>query len=260
MTNTQSPKMTNPRLSVVFMVKNEAENLPRALRAVDFADEIIVADTGSTDETVHIAQNCGARIVQCRWQGFGPTKAAALAQAGGGWVLSLDADEVVTPELAAEIQRVVQGADKKIVAYRLNRQSNFLGRWMRHSGWFPDYVTRLYRRGRARMSDHVIHEKIMVDGPTATLRGRLLHYTDPTLDHYLDKLQTYTRLAAQELSRAGRRCRWSDLILRPPFMFIKTYVLRCGFLDGWQGLVLAFFSAVHVFTKYARLKSLSAES
>jgi glycosyltransferase involved in cell wall biosynthesis len=255
----QPPDKNPQRLSVVLMVKNEAANLPRALRSVAFADEIIVADTGSTDETVQIARELGAKVISCAWSGFGPTKAQALAQAAGAWVLSLDADEELTPELAAKIRDVVTGVDQEHAAFRINRQSNFLGRWLRHSGWFPDYVTRLYRRGQARMSDQAVHEKIIPDGTVGTLSGLLLHYTDPTVGHYLDKMKLYARLSAEELFASGRRCRWSDLVLRPPFMLLKTYVFKCGFLDGWQGFVLAVFSAVHVFSKYAWLKSLSAE-
>lgn len=250
---------TAPRLSVVLMVKNEADNLLRALHSVKFAEEIIVADTGSTDDTIRIAEGFGAKVIQCTWRGFGPTKAEALGHATGEWVLSLDADEEVTAELAEDIRRVVRDPGHDFVAYRLSRQSNFLGRWLRHSGWFPDYVTRLYRRGGARMSNHAVHESIIPEGRVGTLSGLLLHYTDPTIDHYMEKMKTYTRLSAEELSAAGQQCRWWDLLLRPPFMFVKTYVVKCGFLDGWQGLVLAYFSAIHVFTKYARLKSLSAE-
>ena len=245
---------------MVFIVKNEANNLPRALKSVNFADEIIVADTGSTDNTVQIAEKLGARVVYCSWSGFGPTKAAALAHATGAWVLSLDADEELTAELADEIRGVVNSAGQKHVAFRINRQSYFLGRWMRHSGWYPDYVVRLFRRGHARMSDHLVHETIIPDGDVGTLNGLLLHHTDSTIDHYLNKMQTYTRLSAQELQAQGRQCHWWDLVLRPPFMLLKTYVFKCGFLDGWQGLVLAVFSAVHVFTKYAWVKALSTKA
>lgn len=247
------------QLSVVLLVKNEADNLPRALKSVAFADEIIVADTGSTDDTVQVARGLGAKVVLCAWSGFGPTKAQALTHAAGMWVLSLDADEEVTSELAGEIRGVINRAGQGHVAFRLNRQSNFLGRWMRHSGWYPDFVTRLYRRGQARMSDNIVHEKIVADGSVGILSGLLLHHTDPTIDHYLDKMKLYTRLSAEELFVTGRRCRWWDLVMRPPFMLLKTYVFKCGFLDGWQGFVLAVFSAVHVFGKYAWLKSLSAQ-
>ena len=259
MTKDKPTNNVGVRLSVVLMVKNEAANLLRAQKSVGFADEIIVADTGSTDDTVRIAEQFGAKVIQCDWSGFGPTKAKALSHAAGEWILSLDADEEISLELAEDIRGVVHDSGNTFAAYRLSRQSNFLGRWMRHSGWFPDYVTRLYRRGRARMSDNKVHEKIIPDGEVGTLPGLLLHYTDPTIDHYLEKMRVYSRLSAEELHAAGRRCRWWDLAVRPPFMFVKTYVFKLGFLDSWQGLALAFYSAVHVFTKYARLKSLSAK-
>jgi len=255
----QNSKSTRPGLSVVLMVKNEVANLPRALQSAKFADEIIVADTGSTDNTVELARQLGARVVSCQWRGFGPTKADALAHATGRWVLSLDADEEITPELAEQIRRVVDDSQNEYAAYRLARQANFLGRWIRHSGWYPDRVVRLYRSGRARMTDDPVHEKIIADGNVGTLTGIMRHFTDPTIDHYLEKMKVYARLSAEALHARGRRCCWWDLIVRPPFMFFKTYILKCGFLDSWQGLVLAFFSAVHVFTKYANLRMLSGE-
>jgi len=241
------------------MARNEAANLPRALASVRFADELIVADTGSADNTIDIAQQLGARVVRCLWKGFGPTKAEALAHATGEWVLSLDADEEITLELADQIRAAVNNPQPGIVAYRLTRQANFLGRWIRHSGWFPDYVLRLYRNGRARVTDDLVHERIVPDGPIKTLSGILRHYTDPTIDHYLEKMQVYARLSAEQLRAARRRCHWWDLVLRPPFMFVKMYLLKLGFLDGWQGFILAFFSAVHVFTKYAWLRALREE-
>jgi len=248
-----------PRLSVVLMVKNEAANLPRALQSAKFADEVIVADTGSTDNTIQLAREFGAKVIHCAWRGFGPTKAEALSHATGQWVLSLDADEEVTPELAEQIRRVADDPEGEYAAYRLTRQANFLGRWIRHSGWFPDYIVRLYRNGCARVTDEPVHEKIIARGKVGTLSGILRHYTDPTIDHYLEKMKVYTRLSAEGLYAKGRRARWWDLIVRPPAMFLKMFVFKRGFLDGWQGLVLAFFSSVHVFTKYAHLKALSAE-
>jgi glycosyltransferase involved in cell wall biosynthesis len=243
-------------LSVVLMVKNESANLRRALASVKFADEIIVADTGSTDNTVEIAERFGAKVIHCPWRGFGPTKAEVLSHATGRWVFSLDADEEVTPELAEQVRDVVSDPRDEFAAYRLARQANFLGRWIRHSGWYPDYVLRLYRKGSARVTEDAVHERIIAEGKTGTLTGILRHYTDPTIDHYLEKMSRYTRLSAEGLHAAGRRGRWWDLIARPPFKFIKMYFLKLGFLDGWQGLTLAFFSSVHVFTKYARLRSL----
>lgn len=255
MTN-KNPENKRPGLSVVLMVKNEADNLPRALQSVKFADEIIVADTGSTDNTMELAQQLGANVVSCQWQGFGPTKVDALSHATEQWVLSLDADEEITAELAEQIRHVVNDSANEYAAYRLTRQANFLGRWIRHSGWYPDYVVRLYRNGQARMSDDPVHERIVTDGKVDTLTGILRHFTDPTIDHYLEKMRIYARLSAEALFAQGRRCHWWDLVVRPPFMFFKTYILKRGFLDGWQGLALAFFSAVHVFTKYANLKML----
>ncbi len=245
-------------LSVVIMVKDEETNLPRTLASVQFADEVIVADTGSTDRTIEIAESAGARVVRCHWRGFGPTKAEALLHASGEWILSLDADEVVSSELAASIRTAIAADDSPYVAYKLDRHSNFLGRWMKHSGWYPDYVTRLFRKGRAKMSEKAVHESLSASGAVGRLAGRLLHYTDPTVDHYLTKMKLYTRLSARELFEQGRKCRWTDLPIRPAIMFLKTYIVKQGFRDGWQGFVLAMFSSMHVFTKYARLRALWA--
>ncbi len=251
-------KTNSPALSVVLMVKNEEANLPRALASVGFADEIIVADTDSTDNTVEIAEKAGATIINLEWKGFGPTKGEALSQAKGRWILSLDADEEVTPELAAQLGKVANGGEGGPVAYRLTRQANFLGRWIRHSGWFPDHVVRFYRNGHARVTDDPVHERIVADGEVGTLTGILRHYTDPTIDHYLEKMRRYARLSAEQLFAQGRHAHWTDLVVRPVWQFVKMYLLKCGFLDGWQGFVLARYSAVHVFTKYAILKALSS--
>jgi glycosyltransferase involved in cell wall biosynthesis len=240
-----------PGLSVIMITNNEAENLPRALASVAFADEIVICDSNSSDDTVRIARAHGARVIVREFTGFGAAKQAALEQATGEWVFSLDADEEVDGTLQREIVQAVYSTE--FDAYEVNRSSNYLGRWLRHSGWYPDWVLRLFRRERGRFSENKVHEAIVVDGSIGRLGGHLLHYTDPHIEHYVSKLNRYTSLSAQDLSERGRRFRVSDLFLKPPAIFIKIYLLKQGFRDGIQGLLLAVLSSFHVFCKYAKL-------
>jgi glycosyltransferase involved in cell wall biosynthesis len=244
------------RLSLTVITRNEAANLERCLQSVPFADEIVIVDSQSTDGTREIAHRYTDKVFDVPWEGFGKAKQAALANATGDWILSLDADEVVDAELASEIEHAI-GQNGTVVGYRLNRISNFLGRWMRHSGWYPDLVLRLGRRTSMAVTPEVVHERISVEGRIADLSGHLLHYTDPDWPHYVQKLQRYADLSAQMLHSKGRRASAWDLCLRPPYQFARMYFLHAGFLDGVPGLLLAGGSAFHVFAKYARLWELN---
>jgi (heptosyl)LPS beta-1,4-glucosyltransferase len=243
-----------------MITRNEEAGLARCLERLDFATEIVVADSGSTDRTVQVAQRFTPHVFQVSWQGFGPSKQQALLRATGDWVLSLDADEVVDDELRLAILHAVSRNDPAISGFRLNRRSNFLGRWMGHSGWYPDRITRLVRRTQARFSEHAVHEQLLVDGRLSDLPGHLLHYTDPDWPHYLAKLSRYAELSAQALHAKGRRSSWWDLTVRPAYQFVRTYILQRGFLDGRAGFLLACGSAFHVFSKYATLWTLSRNS
>jgi glycosyltransferase involved in cell wall biosynthesis len=210
-------------------------------------------DSGSTDRTVEISQELGARVsVTADWPGFGPQKNRALERATGDWVLSLDADEWVTPELRDEILNVISRADET-VAFRIPRLSSFCGRFMRHSGWWPDYVTRLFRRGAARFSDDVVHERVIVEGKTGTLRERIMHETFIDLDELLQKMNNYSSLAAQEMRHGGRKAGLTGAVLRGLWAFIRTYLLRGGFLDGREGFMLAVATAEGTYYRYAKL-------
>jgi glycosyltransferase involved in cell wall biosynthesis len=240
-----------PTLSVILITKNEANNLRRALDSVRFADEIIINDSGSTDATLEIAQKYGCRIIQSEFLGFGAAKQVALDQAKSDWVLSLDADEEIDPLLASAIKQAVTNADYN--GYNLNRKSQFLGRWMLHSGWYPDYLLRLFRRNCGRFTGDSVHERIEIDGVLGKLEGHILHYTDPDIGHYLEKLNRYTTLSADTLHEQGKRFKTLDVVLKPPATFVKMYILRSGFRDGIQGLLLALLSSFHVLCKYAKL-------
>jgi glycosyltransferase involved in cell wall biosynthesis len=252
-----------PRLSVIIITNNEEENLPRCLKSVSFADEIILNDSGSSDRTLEIAREHGCKIIENKFTGFGAAKQSALDQATGEWVLSIDADEEVDDALREAIKGAIRKANKDTnnqanassshSAFQINRQSQFLGRWINHSGWYPDHITRLFRREQARFTDSVVHEKVIVDGTIGRLEGRLLHYTDPTLTHYFHKLNHYTSLSAQSLMKEGKRFRIHYLLIKPWAIFIKMYFLKQGFRDGIHGLILALLSSVHVMVKYAKL-------
>ena len=240
-----------PTLSVILITNNEANNIRRALDSVKFADEIIINDSGSTDATLEIVQAYGCRIIQSEFAGFGIAKQTALNEARSDWVLSIDADEEIDQSLATAIAQAIKNTEHS--GYYLNRKSQFLGRWMMHSGWYPDYLPRLFRRDRGRFSSDSVHERIEIDGALGKLEGHILHYTDPDIEHYLEKLNRYTTLSAQTLLGQGRRFKILDIFIKPPATFIKMYLFKSGFRDGIQGLILALLSSFHVLCKYAKL-------
>ncbi len=263
--------MQSPVLSVILITRNEAANVGDCLRSVAFADEWIVVDSGSTDDTRRIAEAFGARVVTTAdWPGFGAQKNRALAEARGRWVLSIDADERVTEALAAEIRRVVaadtsahQGMDapalgsRGFAGYELSRLSSFCGQWMRHGDWYPDRVLRLFRREAGRFSDDLVHERLMVSGPVGRLRGDLLHHTMDTLDSALDKMNRYTSGRALDKRRAGGTGGLAPALLHGAWAFLRTYLLRRGFLDGRLGFVLAVYIAEGTYYRYLKMSLLS---
>ncbi|CDM24916.1 glycosyltransferase family 2 protein [Castellaniella defragrans] len=239
-------------LSVIVITRNEAAHIGDCLDSVAFADEIIVLDSGSTDATREIARARGARVeVAPDWPGFGPQKNRALALATGDWVLSIDADERVTPELAGAIRQAIGAPAAE--AYRIARLSNFCGRWIRHSGWWPDYVVRLFRREAGRFTDAAVHERVEVRGRTGTLSGHFLHYPYATLEVFIDKINRYSTEAARAAFERGRRTTALGPFGHGLWTFVRHYVLRRGFLDGWQGLVLAGMAATGSFYRYVKL-------
>ncbi len=243
-------------LSVVVITKNEETNIGRCLESMSWADEIIMVDSQSTDRTVEIAQQYGAKIYSPEWRGFGPAKQAGLDHATQEWAFSIDADEAATPELAEEIRKIVREGGEHD-GYIVKRRTNFLGRWIYHCGWYPDPVLRLFRREKGRFDEAVVHEKVKVDGAVGELQNELLHYSYPTIEHYLKKFNTYTTMGAQQAFGDGRRARWWDILLRPPVAFAKHYVSRQGFRDGMEGLIISVMSSAAVFVKYVKLRQLA---
>jgi glycosyltransferase involved in cell wall biosynthesis len=241
-------------LSVILITHNESRNVLACLQSVAFADEWIVVDSGSSDDTREIAAAFGARVVQTEdWPGFGAQKNRALALARGRWVLSIDADERVSAELALQIRGVVSLGQAAPAGCELPRLSSFCGQWMRHGDWYPDRVLRLFRREAGRFSDDLVHERLVVQGGVARLRGHLLHDTMPGLDDALAKMNRYTSGRAQDLARAGRRASVAGAFGHSLWAFLRGYVLRRGFLDGRLGLVLALYVAEGTYYRHLKL-------
>jgi len=239
-------------VSVIVIALNEEKNIAECLEGVRWADEIILVDSGSKDATVKLANQFGAKVYVQPWKGFAEAKTFAVSKSRNRWIFWLDADERMPRELADEIQELLKGSDLKS-AYSVARRAYFLGRWMRHSGWYPGRVARLFDKNAAAFSSAAVHEGLEVQGEVGQLRNDLLHFTDPNLYHYIQKFNRYTSLASGESFKAGKRFRSLDVIVRPSWLFFKMYFLRLGFLDGIQGLILALLSSAYVFTKYAKL-------
>lgn len=240
-----------PLLSVIIITKNEEQNLRRALESAKFADEIIINDSGSADATLDIAREFNCKIIKTEFRGFGAAKQATLEQATGEWVLSIDADEEIDATMRESLKKAVSQSNGD--GYFVSRKSQFLGRWMLHSGWYPDYILRLFRRSSGRFTDDWVHEKVEVNGSIGRLEGHLLHYTNPNLSQYLSKLNRYTSLSARQLSKRGARFHVYFLLAKPTATFFSIYILKRGFLDGVQGLILALLSAFHTLCKYVKL-------
>ncbi len=238
------------RLSAIVIVKNEAGNIADCLDSLAFCDERIVVDGGSTDHTVRLAEAKGARVVSHPWEGFGAQKGFALSLAGGDWVLSIDADERVSPALAAQIRAAIQSGG--VNGYELPRQSSFCGRPMRHSGWFPDYVLRLFRRDKAHFSGDVVHERVVCEAPVARLSEPLIHNPVLRLEDALSRMDRYSTAGAEMLVDSGRRVSFMTGIVRGLWAFIRTYVLRAGFLDGREGFLLAVANAEGTYYRYMK--------
>ena len=239
-----------PRLSAIVIAKNEARNIRECLDSLAFCDEIVVVDSGSSDDTVVIAQRKGARVVTNEFKGFGPQKNFALSLAGGEWVLSLDADERVGAELKDEILTALQAPITN--AFEMPRLSSFCGRPMRHSGWFPDYVLRLFRRGYATFSDDLVHERVVFGGKPARLRSPLIHHPVLRLEDALSRMDRYSTTGADMLVSSGRRVSFMTGILRGFWAFVRTYFLRAGFLDGREGFLLAVANAEGTYYRYMK--------
>ncbi len=250
-------------LSAVLITFNTGEQLAPCLRSLSFADEIVVVDSGSDDATRDVARQFGARVVEEAWRGFGPQKRYAASLARNDWVLCVDADEEVSPELAAEIARVLARPTHSAghIAYRMPRANRFMGRYLRHGEGFPDWSLRLFDRRHAQWSDDVVHEKVETSGSVGRLSESavLMHHSAESLAAYLDKQNRYTSLQADGLYRAGERANVWRLLMSPALRFVKFYFVRLGLLDGLPGLVHIAIGCFNSFAKYAKLRALQIE-
>jgi glycosyltransferase involved in cell wall biosynthesis len=244
--------VTAPRLSVTVITWNEEERLRRCLESVRWADEIVVVDAGSDDKTVEIARGFTDHVLVRAWDGFARQKNFAIDQASGDWILSLDADEEVSPDLAAELKRTI-AMSQAAAGYALPRRNVFWGKWVRHGLLYPDWQMRLFRRGAGRFVPRDVHESVEVKGPVARLQGALVHRSYRDVADFLARTNRYTTLAADEWIRSGQRVRASDLVLRPLGRFLSMYVVHAGFLDGWRGFLLAVLYAYYVFVRSAKV-------
>jgi glycosyltransferase involved in cell wall biosynthesis len=237
------------KLSAIIITRNEARNIVACLDSVAFCDERIVIDCGSNDDTAKIAEATGATVVTRPWAGFGAQKNFALSQARGDWVLSIDADERVSPPLAGEILSAIRAASA--CGYEIARLSTFLGRPMRHSGWFPDYVLRLFRREKARFTSDLVHERVVCEGPIGRLSGVLDHHPVLRLEDALRRVDSYSTAGA-EMFAASRRISFSSGITHGMWSFLRAYVMKLGFLDGREGFLLAVANAEGTYYRYMK--------
>ena len=244
------------KITATIITCNEEDNVARAIRSVGFCDEVLVVDSDSEDQTVAIAKSMGATVICKDWPGYAAQKNFAAEHAQNNWILSLDADEAVTPELAASIEDL-QSAHRQCAGYDFPRLARYCGSWIRHSGWYPDRKVRLYDRTKGRWVGKYVHESVQVDGDIGHLDGDLLHYTCDSIEAHQANLDRYTDLAALELRDAGRRVGPWRPLLAPLHSFVKSYVLQLGFLDGRVGLRIARMAARYVYLKYAKARSLA---
>jgi len=245
-------------LSLCVITRDAAGEIADCLASAAFAGEVVVVDSGSRDDTVEIARGLGARVIERDWPGFGAQKNFAVGAAAHDWVLCLDADERVTPEMAASIASEM--AAPRAAAYAFARRNRFLGRWLAHGEGYPDWNVRLFDRRRARWTDDPVHEHVVADGAVARLAGDLMHASAESLDAYLAKQNRYTTLQAAAMHARGERAGVLRLVLSPLARFVRFYVVKLGFLDGVAGLVHIAIGCQNSFLKYAKLRALRGEA
>ncbi len=242
-------------LSVIVITKDEQDNIEDCLESVKWAEEIIIVDSGSTDKTEAICRKFTDNFYVKDWPGFGIQKQRSLELASHEWVLSIDADERVTPELKSEIiDKITQNSN--VGGYLIPRLSNYLGKDIYHAGWYPDYTLRLVKRKKAYFTRDIVHEKMIVDGRVQKLSNHFIHYPYKDITHHLQKINTYSSLSADKMFSNGSRISWPMVVFKAIFGFIRSYVFRRGFLDGWPGLIVSISTGLSTYLKYLKLKEL----
>ncbi|MGA7722860.1 MAG: glycosyltransferase family 2 protein [Ignavibacteriaceae bacterium] len=249
----------NIKISSIIIARDEQENIQKCIESqLNCIDEIIVlVDDRTKDKTFEVAKSF--QKVKCnliKWMGYSGTKQYAVSLTSNKWIFWIDSDEVITPGLSNELNGF-KTKNPAFNAYSVPRIANFLGRWIKHSGWYPGKVTRLFNKDIINFSEKAVHEGLVIKGITGQFKNNLEHYTDPSIKHYFEKFNNYTSLSAEELNKNRKQFRITDIILRPFFLFIKMYFIKSGYLDGIQGFILAIFSSAYVFVKYCKLWELN---
>lgn len=260
MTAQEHQSAGRPTVSAIVVCFNEEKNIGACLDGLRWCDEIVVVDSFSTDRTVEICRQYTERILQRNWTGYRDQKAFAHSQATSDWVLLIDSDERVTPELRDEINQTLSDHAGTYAGFSVPRLVFYLRRWWRRGGWYPDYDVRLFRRDRASWAGTDPHEKILIDGKVRRLRHPLQHYSYRSIEDHLQRINHFTSISARELWKEGKRFHRSDALFRPAFRFFRSYVLKRGFLEGFAGFHVALTAAVYVFLKYAKLWELELEA
>jgi glycosyltransferase involved in cell wall biosynthesis len=255
------------KITAIIITLNEEANIQRALESLGWADEIIVVDSGSTDRTVEIARRFTGKVIVKDWPGYSAQKNFAAEQASNDWIFSLDADEEVSTQLISEFATLkgsidagqasgsppAAGSPANVAGYEMPRLCQYMGRWIKHSGWYPDYKLRLYNRNAGCWKGDFVHESVRVQGEVRRLRGDLLHYTVRSASEHHQRMDRYTTLAAQEMRKNGKRASAGALMISPIVSFIRSYIFRLGVLDGTPGVAIAYFAAHYAFLKYVKL-------
>ncbi len=244
------------KISATIITFNEERNISRVIESLRCCDEILVLDSGSNDRTVEIASNLGARVVEASWHGYAAQKNIAMDLAANDWIFSIDADESLSEALEAEIWQIKK-AGPKFDGYTVPRLAQYMGRWIMHSGWYPDRKIRLFNKQRAKWVGEFVHETVKITGSIGHLHSNLLHFTCDSLSEHVRTMDSYTTLAAQEIAAREKFVPLSKLLFDPPWTFFQTYVLKLGFLDGVEGLTIAYMAAFYNYVKYAKARHMS---
>jgi glycosyltransferase involved in cell wall biosynthesis len=244
------------KITATIITLNEERNIARAIESLRCCDEILIVDSGSIDRTVELAQNLGVQVIEAGWLGYAAQKNWAAERAANDWILSLDADEALSEALEAEIWNLKKSGPR-YDAYTMPRLARYLGRWILHSGWYPDRKIRLYHRAKAKWVGEFVHESVQVNGRLGHLDANILHFTCDSLSEHLKTLDRYTTLAAQEIAARRVKVPLYRVILDPPWTFVRSYFWKRGFLDGHEGLIIAYMAAFYTFLKYSKARIMS---
>jgi glycosyltransferase involved in cell wall biosynthesis len=244
------------KISAAIITHNEELNIARAIESLRCCDEIVVVDSGSHDRTLEIAANYGARVIETHWRGYAAQKNFATEACTHDWVFSIDADEALSEALEGEIWQFKKQEQPAHYGYTMPRLAQYLGRWILHSGWYPDRKIRLFHRQHARWVGEFVHESVELEGSAGHFESNLLHYTCSSLSEHLKTMDRYTTLAAEQIIDQGKRVRWHNLAIDPAWTFFRSYVLQRGYLDGSEGLAIAYMAGIYTFLKYAKAQNM----